>query len=92
MDNLFNDKISDDSENAQKQQDEQYEEMRGRLEDDDEARENFMNNLELPKYDGEENPILIKNDLLALNEEDQEDQAARKEAEKKRLEYMNKLQ
>lgn len=92
MDNLFNDKISDDSENAQKQQDEQYEEMRGRLEDDDEARENFMNNLELPKYDGEENPILIKNDLLALNEEDQEDQAARKEAEQKRLEYMNKLQ
>lgn len=65
LDKLFNDNISDDSDVQKQYRDEQYDAMRGRLEEDDMVRDNFINNLELPKYDGEENPTTVKDDLLA---------------------------
>ena len=42
-----------------------------------------MGNLELPRYDGEENPQVVKEELLA-SKDNKEDQEAREEAEKKR--------
>ena len=57
--------------------------MREKLEGDREARDNFINELELPRYDGEENPSKVLEELLA-SKDDKEDQEARAEAEKKR--------
>ena len=57
--------------------------MRGRLVEDQSALDSFMKNLDLPKYDGEENPADVKEELLA-SKDNKEDQEAREEAERKR--------
>lgn len=91
LDVLFNDKISDDSDHQDKLREEKYDQMKERLEDDDTAKNNFFDNLSLPRYNGDEDPTQLKDQLLAAKD-NEEDEKAKKEAEQKREEYMQKFQ
>lgn len=72
LDELFNDKISQLSDDIKDFREDEYDKLRYDL-NDDFKNDNFFNNLQLPKYDVEnENPKAIRKEMMDDEEEDEE--------------------